>query len=368
MFHKGNEVPENNIDLAVILGDGVGHDILPVAVEVIKEAAGVCGVEVTPTVYGYGAQRYLEEGSPLPEDVPALVRNMAEEHDSIFFGSAGDDPRVPAGINCRDLLVGLRWELDLFVNLRPAPLLDSRFCPLKKEVPIDFVVVRENTEGVNVRMGGNFKKGTTDEVAIQEDVNTYKGVERICRYAFEYARSHGYPKVTMADKHASLIHAHGLWQRVFWRMNEEFPDVEGEHYFIDTLCMDLVLHPEEFGVIVTNNIYGDILSDLCASLVCGVGVAASGCIHPGRVCMFEPVHGTAPDIALKGIANPFATVLTGRIMLDTLGHTRAAELIWGAVQAAVKENKVTGDLGGDMNTKGVGDYLQEKIVELSKEQ
>jgi 3-isopropylmalate dehydrogenase len=358
---------ENKIHLAVILGDGVGHDILPVSTQVITEAASVCGVEVTHEVFSYGAQRYLEEGAPLPEDVPALVHDLAAKHDAIMFGSAGDDPRVPAGINCRSLLVGLRWELDLFVNLRPAPLLDHRFCPLKKKVPIDLVVVRENTEGVNVRMGGNFKKGTTDEVAIQEDINTYKGVERICRFAFEYARSHGYSKVTMADKYVSLIHAHDLWQRVFWQMSEEFPNIEGEHYFIDTLCMDLVQFPEHFGVIVTNNMYGDILSDLCASLVGGVGVAASGCIHPGRVCMFEPVHGTAPTIALKGIANPFASVLTGRIMLDTLGHRRAADLIWSAVQSAVKDYKVTNDLGGDQNTKGVGDYLCEKIVQLSKE-
>ena len=141
--------------------------------------------------------------------------------------------------------------------------------------------MRENTEGVNVRVGGNFKKGTPDEVAIQEDINTYKGVSRICRYAFEYARKHGYPKVTMADKHGSLIHAHGLWQRVFWAVSEEFPDVEGEHYFIDTLCQDLLYKPEDFGVIVTNNMFGDILSDLCAGLVGGVGLAASGCIHPG---------------------------------------------------------------------------------------
>jgi 3-isopropylmalate dehydrogenase len=172
----------------------------------------------------------------------------------------------------------------------------------------------------------------------------------------------------MADKHGSLIHAHDLWQRVFWAMNDEFTDIEGEHYFIDTLCMDLVLHPDRFGVMVTNNMYGDILSDLCAGLVGGVGIAASGCIHPGRVCMFEPVHGTAPDIALKGIANPFAAALTGRIMLDTLGHPKAASLIWQAIQSAVREGKVTGDLGGDLDTRAVGDYLCQTIQTLAKEE
>jgi len=361
-------MPESKIHLAVILGDGVGHDVLPVSTEVITEAAGACGIEVTHEVFGYGAQRYLEEGSPLPEDVPALVRDLASRHDAIMFGSAGLDPRIPPDVNCRELLRYLRFELDLFVNLRPAPLLDRRFCPLRADLPIDLVVIRENTEGVMMRMGGNFKINTPDEVAIQEDINTFKGVERICRYAFEYARSHGYPKVTMADKHGSLVHAHGLWQRVFWKLSEEFSDIEGQHYFIDTLCMDLIQHPDHFGVIVTNNMYGDILSDLCAGLVGGVGLAASGCLHPGRVCMFEPVHGTAPDIALKGIANPFAAVLTGRIMLDTLGHKRPAELIWAAVQSAVRDGKVTGDLGGDLNTKAVGDYLCEKVIEFAKEQ
>ncbi len=360
-------MPEKNIRLGVILGDGVGHDVLPVMVDVVTEAAGAFGVSVEPEIYNYGAAHYLEHGTPQPGDPNELVREMAQKHDAIMFGSAGLDPRIPEDVNCRDLLRALRYELDLYVNLRPAPLLDQRFSPLKKEVPIDLVVVRENTEGLMARMGGNFKKGTTDEVAITEDINTYKGVERICRYAFEYARENGYPKVTMADKHGSVIHAHGLWKRVFWETSEKFPGIEGEHKFIDTLCMDLVMYPEHFGVMVTNNMFGDILSDLCASLVGGVGLAASGCIHPGRVCMFEPVHGTAPDIALKGIANPFAAVLTGRIMLNTLGHKDAAALIWEAIRSAVRDNQVTGDLGGDLNTQGVGEYLHKKVSELSKQ-
>ena len=357
---------DSQIRIAAIPGDGVGNDVIPVAVEVIREAAGTCGVDVETTFFNYGAVRYLEEGATLPGDVPALVRNLAATHDAILFGGAGLDPRVPPDVNCRDLLRALRYELDLYANLRPAPLLDKRFSPLRAEVPIDLVVVRENTEGLMTRLGGNFKKDTPDEVAIQEDINTYKGVERICRFAFEYAQAHGYPKVTMADKSSSLIHAHGLWLRVFWKLAEEYPDIEGEHCYIDTLCMDLVLHPERFGVMVTNNMFGDILSDLCASLVGGVGVAASGCIHPGRVSMFEPVHGTAPDIALKDIANPFAAILTGRILLDTLGQHRAARLIWEAVRQAVKEGKLTRDLGGDLGTRAVGECLCELVRKLSE--
>ncbi|MEE9274210.1 MAG: isocitrate/isopropylmalate family dehydrogenase [bacterium] len=351
--------------MAVIPGDGVGHDVIPVAVDVIREAAAACGAEVEAEFFTYGALRHLEEGEVLPEDVPALVRELAAAHDAILFGGAGLDPRVPPEVNCRPLLRALRYELDLYVNLRPAPLLDPRFCPLRAEVPIDLVVVRENTEGVMVRLGGNFKKGTRDEVAIQEDINTYLGVERICRYAFEYAGEHGRPKVTMADKSSSLIHAHGLWQRVFWEVAEDFPGVEAEHRYIDTLCMELLQHPDRFSVMVTNNMYGDILSDLCAGLVGGVGMAASGCIHPGRTSMFEPVHGTAPDIALQDIANPFAAVLTGRILLNTLGHARAADLIWEAVGLAVREGKITGDIGGSMGTRAVGEFLCGAVARLA---
>ncbi|MBI3128682.1 MAG: isocitrate/isopropylmalate dehydrogenase family protein [Candidatus Tectomicrobia bacterium] len=359
-------MPEKKLSIAAIPGDGVGHDVVPVAAEVVRAAAGACGVQVDVTPYDYGAVRYLETGKSLPEDVPGLVRELASKHDAIMFGSAGLDPRQPKDVNCRDLLVGLRWVLDGYVNLRPAPLLHPSFCPLEKKVPIDLVVVRENTEGVMTRLGGNFKKGTPDEVAIQEDINTYKGVERICRYAFEYARDHGYPKVTMADKHGSLIHAHGLWQRVFWATAEKHPGVEAEHKFIDTLCMELVQHPDKFGVIVTNNMYGDILSDLCAGLVGGVGIAGSGCINPGNTSMFEPVHGTAPDIALKGIANPFAATLAGRIMLDHLGQRKAANLIWEAVKLAVKEGQVTADLGGKLGTQAVGDYLCKTVQKLAE--
>ena len=310
---------------------------------------------VSPQVYDYGALHYLEHGTPLPDDVEGLVRGLADRHDAILFGSAGLDPRIPADVNCRDLLRALRFELDLYVNLRPAPLLHPDFCPLKKDAPIDLVVVRENTEGLNVRVGGNFKKGTPDEVAIQEDINTYKGVSRICRYAFEYARKHGYPKVTMADKHGSLIHAHGLWQRVFWAVSEEFPRRGRGSTTSSTRCARIFLYkPEDFGVIVTNNMFGDILSDLCAGLVGGVGLAASGCIHPGRVCMFEPVHGTAPDIALKGIANPFAVCLTGRILLNTLGMEDAANLIWEAITLRRPREKDHGRLGRFAEYKGSG--------------
>jgi len=356
-------MPDDVIRLAVILADGVGHDVLPVATEVIQTAADACGVEVEPTVYCYGAQRYLEEGSPLPEDVPGLVQDLAARHDAILFGSAGLDPRVPKEVNCRPLLRELRRGLDLYVNFRPAPLLDRRFSPLRVDVPVDLVVMRENTEGKISSRGEVFKEGTPDEVTVYDDINTYKGIERICRYSFEYARSRGYPKVSMTDKGGG----EGIWYRVFWEVAKRYPDVEAEHVFIDTLCGELLRHPDSYSVIVTNNIFGDILSDLCAGLVGGMGMAASGCIHPGKVCMFEPVHGTAPDICFQDKANPFAVVLTGRILLDTLGHRKAADLIWEAVRLAVKEDKLTGDLGGNLGTRAVGEYLVETVCKLAKE-
>lgn len=350
------------IRIAAIPGEGVGHDVIPVAAEVIREAARACGVEATTTFYNYGALRYMEEGAALPDDVPGLVRELAARHDAILFGSAGLDPRMPKEVNCRPLLWWLRHGLDLYVNLRPAPLLDRRFCPLRSEIPIDLVVMRENTEGKITSRGSVFKEFTPDEVTIYEEINTYKGVERICRFAFDYARAHGYPKVTMADKSGGT----GVWYRLFWEVAEKYPDVKGEHKFIDTLSMELIQHPDRFSIIVTNNMFGDILSDLCAGLVGGVGVAASGCIHPGRVCMFEPVHGTAPDICFQDKANPFAAVLTGRILLDTLGHSDAAELIWQAVRSAVREGKLTADLGGTLGTQAVGEYLCKAIGQNAK--
>ncbi|MFC1492035.1 isocitrate/isopropylmalate dehydrogenase family protein [Nitrospinota bacterium] len=355
-------MPDDVIRLAAIPGEGVGHDIIPVAAEVIREAAGACGMEVETTFYNYGAVRYLEEGAALPDDVPGLVRDLAARHDAILFGSAGIDPRVPKEVNCKPLLRELRRGLDLYVNFRPAPLLDRRFCPLRVDVPIDLVVMRENTEGKISRRGEIFKEGTPEEVTVYNDINTYKGVERICRYSFEYARSRGYPKVTMTDKSSGQ----GVWYNVFWEVAKDFPEVEAEHKYIDTLCMELLYFPDRFSIIVTNNIFGDILSDLCSGLVGGLGLAASGCIHPGRVSMFEPSHGTAPDICFQDKANPFSAVLTGRILLDTLGHQEAARLIWEAVRLAVKEGKLTADLGGDLGTRAMGEYLCETVGQLAK--
>jgi 3-isopropylmalate dehydrogenase len=219
---------------------------------------------------------------------------------------------------------------------------------------VDFVVFRENTEGLYVGTGGFFKKGTKDEVAIQESINTYKGVDRIVRYAFEYAKAHGHTKVTMSDKNNALRFEGDLWQRVFLQVGEEYQDIEKEHWFVDALTMQMIKRPEQFQVIVTNNMFGDIITDVGAQLQGGLGMAASGNINPNGVCMFEPVHGSAPKYAGKNVANPFGAILTAGLMLEHLGFTKPGLLIEQADQQAVNEDKTTTDLGGKLGTKEAG--------------
>ena len=208
----------------------------------------------------------------------------------------------------------MRFKMDLYANVRPVRLLDASLCPLKNATPddINFTVIRENTEGVYMDMGGNFKFGTPDEVATQEDINTRKGVERVIRFAFEYARNNGRKKVLMSDKSNVMTFAGGLWQRVFKEVAKEYPEIQTQHMYVDALCLQMVREPRSLDVVVTNNMFGDIVTDLAAALQGGLGMAASGNIHPGRTSMFEPVHGSAPPIAGKNIANPMGSILTER--------------------------------------------------------
>jgi len=265
--------------------------------------------------------------------------------------------------HARDILLGLRFKLDLFVNYRPVKLTDARLCPLKDvtEKDIDFVVFRENTEGLYVGMGGIFKKGTPDEIATQEDVNTRKGVERIIRYAFEYAKAKGRGKVTMSDKSNALRFGHDLWLRVFDEVGQQYSDIEKEHFYVDALTMQMVKRPEQFEVIVTCNMFGDIVTDLGAQLQGGMGLAASGNINPAGTSMFEPVHGSAPKYAGKNIANPLAAILAAGLMLDYLGFEAQNTDIEKAVEGAIKTNTTTRDLGGSLGTAEVGDFICSKL-------
>ena len=352
--------------IAVIPGDGIGKEVIPQAVNVIK-AAGAA-VELTP--FDWGANRYLADGVTVPPDGFAT---LARDFDAILVGAFGD-PRVPSNIHAREILLGMRCKMDLYANVRPVRLLDASLCPLKGVEPkdLDFVVIRENTEGVYGDLGGVFKQGTPDEVAIQEDVNTRKGVERIIRYAFEYCASNrkldGSPRrrMLMCDKSNAMTHAGGLWQRVFKEIAVEYEKIETQHMYVDALCMQMVHDPRQFDVIVTNNMFGDIITDLAAGLQGGLGMAASGNLHPGKtslgqVAMFEPVHGSAPSIAGKNMANPFGAILTAAMMLAHLGMSGEAQKIEVAVLEAVRQRKTTPDIGGTLGTREAGEWVAEKV-------
>ncbi len=348
--------------IAIIPGDGIGKEVIPAAVKVLKAAAAAGGKEAQLTDFDWGADRYLRDGTTLPADA---VEMFHRDFDAILMGAMGD-PRVPSNIHAADILLGLRFKLDLYVNARPCVMFDKRFTPLKDrtEKDVNFVVFRENTEGPYVGLGGNFKKGTADEVAIQEDVNTRKGVERIIRYAFEYARARGLKRVCMSDKSNALTYGHELWQRVFKIVRAEYPEIEASHQYIDNLLMQMVRDPSQFQVIVTTNLFGDIASDLGAQLAGGLGLAPSGNIHPGRVSLFEPVHGSAPTIAGKNVANPMGAILTVAMMFEYLGWKAEGEKIDRAVRAALQEGKTAAEMGGTMGTVEIGDWIANHVAKL----
>lgn len=345
--------------IAVIPGDGIGIDVTREAMKTLETAQKLYDLPLDVTHFDYGAERYLRDGTTMPEEQVEEFRN---EYDAVFIGALGD-PRVPDMTHARDILLGLRFKLDLFVNYRPVILTDRKLCPLKNktEDDVNFVVFRENTEGLYVGMGGNFKKGTLDEVAIQEDVNTRKGVERIIRYAFEFAKAKGRKTVTMSDKSNALRFGHDLWLRVFEEVGKEYPGIEKQHLYVDALTMQMVKRPEQFDVIVTCNMFGDIVTDLGAQLQGGLGLAASGNINPEGTSMFEPVHGSAPKYAGKNTANPLAAILTVGLMLDHLGFSEPNTAIEKAVGEAIQTDKTTRDLGGNLGTKEVGDFVCEQI-------
>ena len=346
--------------IAVIPGDGIGKEVTPEAVKVLR-AVAVAGKRALEFVeFDWGADKYLREGVSLPAGAVEMLR---DEFDSILFGALGD-PRVPSNQHAADILLGLRFKLDLYVNARPVELLHERLTPLRdrKEKDIRIMVIRENTEGLYVGVGGFFKKGTLDEIAMQEDVNSRKGVERIIRYAFEYARKNGLKRVCMSDKSNAMTFAHDLWQRVFKEVRQEYAEIDSRHLYIDTLAMEIVRDPRQFDVIVTCNLFGDIISDLGAQLAGGLGLAPSGNIHPGRTSLFEPVHGSAPNIAGKGIANPLGSVLAAGMLLEFLGWKTEAAAVHAGVKEALFENNLTPDLGGTRKTADVGDWLAQRVA------
>jgi 3-isopropylmalate dehydrogenase len=347
--------------IAVIPGDGIGAEVVREGLKVLEVACKAEGVSYETVSFDIGGERYLRTGETLPDSVLDELRRF----DAIYFGAIGH-PDVPPGVLERGILLKLRFALDLFVNLRPVKLYPGVETPLKGKTPedIDFVVVRENTEDVYALEGTSFQPNTENEVAIQPAIYTRWGTERVIRYAFELAvrraKERGKPaKVTLVDKANVMTVGHGLWRRVFGEVAKEYPDVETEALYVDAAAMEFVLHPERFQVVVTTNLFGDILTDLGAAIQGGIGIAPSGNIHPGKVSMFEPVHGSAPTIAGKGLACPLAAILTAALMMEHLGETKVAQRIEEAVTKALQTGKIRSLEAGKMglSTQEVGDLV-----------
>jgi 3-isopropylmalate dehydrogenase len=352
--------------IAVMPGDGVGKEVVPAGLKVLAEAARKFNFRYDTTDYPFGGEYYLETKTTLPD---SALKELAA-HDAILFGAVGVDPRgsaqIPQGILETEILLKMRFELDQYVNLRPTKLLPGIQTPLRNAGPsdIDMVIVRENTEGLYCGNGGFLYKGTPHEVANQIEVTTRHGVERAIRYAFEYARQFGRKKVTLVAKTNVLRFAHNLWQRAFDAVAAEYADIANDYHHVDACTMYMVTKPKTYDVIVTTNMFGDIITDLGAAIQGGMGMAASGNLNPTRqaASMFEPVHGSAPDIAGKGLANPIATFLSVAMMLDFLGQPQAATAINNACRDVIADRKNhTRDLGGQASTQQVGEAVCAKL-------
>lgn len=346
--------------IAVIPGDGIGPEVISEAVRVLEALRMSHGIDFDLTHFDWGADKFLREGVTLPDGALSV---LAEKFDAILAGAFGD-PRVPDNRHAEEILLGMRRGLDLYINLRPVRLLDARLTPLKGRTTsdINFVVFRENTEGAYCGAGGFLRRGTPDEIATQEELNTRRGVERIIEAAFAYARGHNRRRVTMADKSNVQRFGGDLWQRVFWEAAARYSDIEARHQYVDAMAMFMVLDPAQYDVIVTNNLFGDILTDLGAALQGGLGVAASGNIHPGRVSLFEPVHGSAPPLAGKSVANPMGAILTVAMMLEYLGFGEAGDTVEKAVCESIAQRETTRDLGGALSTVEAGEAIRRRIV------
>jgi 3-isopropylmalate dehydrogenase len=345
--------------IAVVPGDGIGPEVIAVGMQILERVNDQRRLGLEFTHFGWNADEYLRTGISMP---PGAMDDIRNNYDAVYLGAFGD-PRVPDMKHAADILLGMRFQLDLYVNYRPVKLLSDALSPLKNKgrKDIDMVIFRENTEGAYVGIGGIFKKGTADEIAVQEDVSTRKGVERIIRHAFDFAKRTGRKSVCMSDKNNVMRFGGDLWLRTFEEVAKDYPGIEHFHMFVDALTMQMVRAPEMFSVIVTNNMFGDIVTDLGAALQGGLGMAASGNIHPGKVSLFEPIHGSAPKYAGKDVSNPIGAVLTAAMMLEYLGFDDAASTIEKAVVAAIDAGETTKDIGGSLGTKAAGQAILRRL-------
>ncbi len=348
-------------DIAVLRGDGIGHEVTEEALKVLATASEKFGFRTELTEYPHGTEHYLKTGELFPDSVIEEMRGR----DAILLGAIGD-PRVETGLVERAIVGGIRFKLDLYINLRPVKLYAEHLTPLKNIKPedLDIVVVRENTEDVYAGLGGILKKGTPYEVAVQELIYTRNGVERCVRYAYELCmRRNGKKRLTLVDK-ANAIRAQDIWTRVFKEVGEEYPEIEQDHAYVDAACMWMIKNPDWFDTIVTTNMFGDIITDLGAMLQGGMGVAASGNIHPGQVSMFEPIHGSAPKHAGKGVANPIAAIAAVQMMLDFLGEKEAAKAVEDSIERCLVTGKVSSlTTRSGMSTSEIGDAV---VAELHR--
>ncbi len=340
-------------------GDGIGEEVVREGMRVMKALSERYGFRYESVHYPFGADHFLATGEIIPDSAFAEMKKM----DAIYLGAIGD-PRVETGKLERGIVGRLRWDLDLYVNLRPVRLYAEHLCPLKGKKPadLDVLVVRENTEGIYLGIGGFLRKGTEHEVATQETIYTRRGVERVIRYAFDACRRRNQKrKLTLVDK-ANAIGAHDLWRRTFAEVGKEYPDIRTEANYVDATCMWLVKNPESFDTIVTENMFGDIITDLGAMLQGGMGIAAGGNIHPGKVSMFEPIHGSAPKHRGKNVANPLAAINAAGMMLDHLGEEKAAQTLDAAVIKLLNSGKLP-SIGTDsgVSTQKVGDLVLESL-------
>ena len=341
-------------DIAVIAGDGIGPEVTEEALKVVALAGQIYGFDLKLERYPFGTEHYLETGELFPDPAFEACKDMH----AIYLGAIGD-PRAPVGLVERGIIARTRFELDLYVNLRPIKLYDERLCPLKDKTveDIDMVVVRENTEDAYAGMHGFVHKGQPLEVATQTMVYTREGVERVIRHAFEIARQRNKDKrVTLIDK-ANAVRAQDIWTRTFAEVAEEYSDISTDHAYVDAACMWMVKNPEWFDVAVTTNLFGDIVTDLGAMLQGGMGIAASGNIHPGQVSLFEPIHGSAPKYKGKNVASPVAAILAGGMMLDYLGQKEAGSAIEGAIIELLRSGQLKGVGTGVHPTNEVGDMV-----------
>jgi 3-isopropylmalate dehydrogenase len=348
--------------VAIIPGDGIGPEVMAQARRALVHYKEAKKLPLELWDLDLGAERYLRDGTTFPKDVAERIRNEAS---AVLLGALGD-PRVPGLEYARDILFGLRFGLDLYANVRPVKALADRLVPLKDRSAkdVDMVIFRENTEGIYVNVGGQIKRGTPDEIAINEDVNTRKGVERLVRAGFDYAKKHGKKTVHMADKSNAMKHAHELWRRCFFEVAEEYPGIEPKHVYVDALCLYMVQDPRPFEVIVTNNLFGDIVTDLGAALQGGLGMAASANVHyadPKRVALFEPVHGSAPPLVGKNVANPLASFLTVGMMLGHLGWPEEEARMEAICAKAIASGFCTPDVGGSHSTTSVADWVLDQL-------